>query len=100
MTKHLLALLLTAGTLVDLGTLGGTNGFAAASRINNRGQVAGMAPTAGEQIHAFLWEHGAMTDLGTLGGPTSRVIALADNGFVVGTSQTDDGFTHAFPWRR
>ena len=52
-------------TAVDLGTLGGTDGFAEA--VNERGQVVG-----GSEGHAFLWEAGTMTDLGTLGGTYSH----------------------------
>lgn len=53
-------------TAVDLGTLGGRNGFARA--INAAGQIVGEAETVAGFTHAFLWSHGVMTDLGTLGG--------------------------------
>jgi len=58
----------TSYTVVNLGTLGGTQ--SAAWGINNRGWVAGSANLAGDQTeHPFLWREGVMTDLGTLGGP-------------------------------
>jgi len=53
--------------MADLGTLGGTMGFATA--INNRGQVVGQSNMAGDQTaHPFLWGRGKLKDLGTLGG--------------------------------
>jgi probable HAF family extracellular repeat protein len=45
------------GTMIDLGTLGGTQGFATA--LNNRGQVVGQSNLAGNQTaHPFLWDRG------------------------------------------
>ena len=53
------------GTMQDLGTLGGT--FTCG--INEPGQVAGRANTAGDAAwRAFLYSNGTMQDLGTLGG--------------------------------
>jgi len=46
----------------DLGTLGGSLSWG--FDINSLGHATGMASTAGEAQHAFLWRDGAMIDLG------------------------------------
>jgi probable HAF family extracellular repeat protein len=86
--------------MVDLGTLGGTVGFATA--LNNRGQVAGQSNLAGNQTaHPFLWSRGTLTDLGTLGGTFGTATWMNDAGEVVGgaTTRADKAF-HAFFWRK
>ena len=86
------------GSMLDLGTLGGTLGFA--TMINNRGQVAGQSDLAGDlDAHAFLWKRGTITDLGTLGGTFSTPLWLTDAGEVVGLATTPGDQTfHAFQW--
>jgi probable HAF family extracellular repeat protein len=87
------------GTMADLGTLGGTVGFATA--LNNRGQVAGLSSTAGNQgAHPFLWDRGKLTDLGTLGGTFGIATWMNNAGEVAGgaTTRADKAF-HAFFWR-
>jgi probable HAF family extracellular repeat protein len=83
----------------DLGTLGGTQGFACA--FNNRGQVAGLSNLAGDLTsRPFLWDGGVLKDLGTLGGSTGFATALNDIGEVGGGADTaDDMALHAFFWR-
>ena len=89
-----------AAGLTALPTIGGTYGESHA--VNDAGQVAGWATTAGDAAqHAVLWAGGQATDLGTLGGPTSNVTggrSLSEAGHVVGTSTTADGESHAFLW--
>ena len=90
----------THGTMADLGTLGGTVGFATA--LNNQGQVAGLSSTSGNQgAHPFLWSRGKLTDLGTLGGTFGIATWMNNAGAVAGvaTTRSDRAF-HAFFWRK
>ena len=54
------------GELKDLGTFGGTSGYANA--VNDAGEVAGAANKADSTLHAFFWKNGVKTDLGTIDG--------------------------------
>jgi probable HAF family extracellular repeat protein len=87
------------GTVVELGTLGGT--FSAATDINNHGDVVGGSDVAGGGQHAVLWRAGRTVDLGTLGGDYSYAYAVNDAGEVVGVSTLEPGnfLVHAFSWR-
>jgi probable HAF family extracellular repeat protein len=86
------------GHLRDLGTLGGTVGFA--NWLNDRGEVVGLSDLAGDQTaHPFLWANGDMRDLGTLGGDFGFANSVNDRGFVVGGAQAADQNFHGFVWR-
>jgi probable HAF family extracellular repeat protein len=91
------------GTMIEIGTLGGTMlSEDPPSCVNNHGQVAGASTLPGDRIlHPFLWEHGVMRDLGTLGGTFGLVWWLNDAGDVVGgtTTAADESF-HATLWRK
>lgn len=69
----------------DLGTLGGSQTFAA--DLNNFGQVTGSSNLKGDTTsHAFLYSHGRIKDLGTLGGELSDGCSINDAGEIAGTS--------------
>lgn len=84
------------GRMQDLGTLGGTCGYA--NWINGSGEVVGQSNVQGNQtFHPFLWNGRTMRDLGTLGGDTGAAYWINDTGQVVGHAdlpgnQTHDGF--------
>lgn len=95
MVEH--ACLYAGGAFVDLGTLGGTDGFG--HDINEAGQIVGDSDLSGANTpHAFLYSGGGpMQNLGTLGGGQSIAWGIGNNGTVVGRSLIADGSTwHAF----
>ncbi len=103
------------GDLRDLGTMGGTDAWAA--YINDRGQIAGWsytttaanATTGLPTQHPFIWENGHFRDLGTLGG-TSAIVggfgggvpgggAINNRSQVAGTSNLNgDANWHPYLW--
>ena len=89
------------GTMVDLGSLGGT--LAAVNALNNRGEVVGLSFLEGDQtFHAFLWTpSGGLQDLPTLGGDFGEATEINEDGDVVGWSTTPgDHALHSFLWRK
>jgi probable HAF family extracellular repeat protein len=87
----------TMYTVLDLGTLGGTNSYALGD-INASGQVTGYSYMPGNaDTHAFLYDGTTMLDLGTLGGfsNVSYGFGINASGQVAGYSATNSGF-HAF----
>ena len=75
------------GHMRDLGTLGGTQGFA--NWLNDRGEVVGNSNLAGDQTHhPFLWDGKRLLDLGTLGGSNGEANWINDAGAVVGRADT------------
>jgi probable HAF family extracellular repeat protein len=60
-TPGLGAFLWRAGSMMDLGSLGGAITFV--TGVNERGQIVGLSQTASGEFHPYLWENGTMTDL-------------------------------------
>jgi probable HAF family extracellular repeat protein len=86
-TEHLIhGYLYSAGTLTDLGTLGGN--YSAGAAINDSGTIAGYADLSSGIEHAALFHGGTVTDLGSLSGPTgsSAATAINDLGQVAGST--------------
>jgi len=91
------------GTMIDLGTLGGTSSDTIDGPfVNRRGQVVGSSNLAGDiHFHPFLWtKPGPMTDLGTLGGNDGQANSINDASEVVGwATNAGDLAVLAFLWR-
>jgi probable HAF family extracellular repeat protein len=86
------------GTVLDLGTLGGTQSLARA--VNAAGTVVGWAyPVGLSWQRAFVWQGGTMTPLGTFGGVASDAFDLNDDGMVVGSAFNGLGQERGFWWK-
>jgi probable HAF family extracellular repeat protein len=88
------------GTMIDLGTLGGTLGSAQCA--NNRGQVTGQSNLTGDSVsHPFFWDErvGKMVDIGTFGGNNGFPTWINNFGEVVGRADLPNGLHHAFLYR-
>jgi len=86
--------LVYGGSWTNLGTLGGTDSYAAG--INSSERVVGYSLNASGLDHAFLWTPGGtggvpgnvqMKDLGTLGGNASEAYAINQGGQITGYAQ-------------
>lgn len=83
------------GTMVDLGTLGGSRSYPYA--ISENGKVVGEANNANEDSHAFLYDSNGIHDLGVLsGGSRSLAVAVNNAGQAAGYSEVTGGAQHAF----
>lgn len=86
-----------AGTLSDLGTLGGAN--SEAFSINTTGTIAGQSQLADNlTIRACVWVNGQPHDLGAIApGATARSSAadINDSGRIAGWSEVSGGISHA-----
>ncbi len=89
------------GSMVSLGTLGGTT--SKANGINDSDRIVGWAYTAAGVAHAFVYDAGSanpqMVDLHPLvgfGGRESRATSVNNNGQIVGITTMPGGNFHAF----
>ncbi len=95
----------SVGSMIDLGTLGGTHSQATA--INSRGQVVGLAQNEDGKYQAFLWTptspngtSGNMVAIQRLNGQDPEsALDINDYGQIVGQLDADSGylFTPAEP---
>lgn len=77
------------GRPTDLGSLGGTQAYAAA--VNREGIVVGAAALPDGTLHAFRHDGTALQDLGTLvAGRASRATAINRHGETVGIADVSD----------
>ena len=83
--------LVSGGKAIDLGSLGGSSGQAAA--INDSGEVVGNSALTNNLVfHAFLYSNGKMIDLGTLPGfPNSEATSINAQGQIVGQASSANG---------
>ena len=94
------------GQIQELPAFSGDS-LAAASAINDNGQVVGGSgicgtPSLGLIVHALLWENGSVTNLGSLGGVMNNVaLAINNRSQIVGISDlSGDATFHAFLWTK
>ena len=85
--------------MTDLGTLGGTIGFAQCA--DSRHEVIGISDLAGDTtFHAFFWRNGKMHDLGTLGGDDSEAIWINEASVIAGSADLPTpGIHDAARWK-
>jgi probable HAF family extracellular repeat protein len=95
----------TGISIIEIGTLGGTNSFA--YEVNETAVVVGYAETpstgANRPFHAFRWTPllpgGIPQDLGAFpGGTRSIAYGVNASGQIVGYSEVAGGAHHAFLW--
>jgi probable HAF family extracellular repeat protein len=90
----------TGTTMTTLSILpsGNPEQSGSAMAINNNGEIVGVSPANGFDLHAVLWNaQGDIQDLGTLGGTNSIAIDINDRSEVIGASQiAGDAATHFF----
>jgi probable HAF family extracellular repeat protein len=95
----------SGGTMIDLGSLGGTFSSSYGFGINASGQVVGETQTAlGGGSHAFLYtgtpgSGSVMADLGSLGGTRTVAVSVSNGGQVVGWGYfAGDTASHGFTY--
>ncbi|MBL8177866.1 MAG: hypothetical protein JNK48_24520 [Bryobacterales bacterium] len=78
------AMRLAAGTVQDLGTLGGNSSIAYS--ISENGFIAGTSDISTGEFHAFFWDGSTMHDLGALAGGYSWGAGVNSSRYTVGYS--------------
>jgi probable HAF family extracellular repeat protein len=87
------AFLWQAGTMTDLGTLGGN--YSQGNGINNLGEVVGTAQLKSGSSEAFLYRNGKMTGIGSF-----SAAAINDLGVIAGSEGIPgEGHTDAVIWQ-
>jgi uncharacterized membrane protein len=66
--------------------------------INNAGQIAGIALTSEEDVHAVCWDQGRLHELHRPSDAWNWARAINDAGHVGGRGETPDGESFAVPW--
>jgi probable HAF family extracellular repeat protein len=87
------------GSLKDIGTLGGNNGYSLG--INYNGEVVGCSQTSDGDDHAFIYSAGKMKDLNSvllngLGWTLTRATGINTAGQIVGSGINPSGQQRAF----
>ena len=93
------SVLWSGGSLIDLGTLGGSR--AAGNAVSDNGLVVGWSnlPGQGSAPFAVLWDGDQVVPLGGLvPGGQSNAKAVNSSGWVTGWAHTASGTSHAFVW--
>ncbi|MDT3396541.1 hypothetical protein RKE29_07780 [Streptomyces sp. B1866] len=91
-----------AGTLTDLGTLGGTSSQVSylGRPLNDQGDVVGASYLPGDRVRRpVLWADGRTTDLGGFGGDEGWAVAVNNRREVIGFGLDEDGVQRGFLWR-
>ena len=82
----------------ELVYLSSTNQYSEAYRINDAGQIVGLALTVGIFGRAAYWDAGGVTDIGALGGSSSFANDINEAGVVVGSAASGTTGSRAFSW--
>ena len=89
------------GVMTDLGKLREYDIIAAATGINENGQVVGYSGVGDDPMpvgRPFLWQNGVMTEIETPRGYDGWAEGINDKGQIVGWSYTGTGDMRAFLW--
>ena len=84
----------SAGTLVPIGSMGGTYGSAQA--INGSGVVVGYGELADGNVQAFRYSGGVRTGFDVVGATNTYAAGLSDGGKIVGQYYSEAKGTRAF----